>query len=112
MWTKNNRNELKFLCIRNYFIGSSTRTRWTKGKWYVGRIPTEIEEEHGIAYYIDSDETMGGNQSIEYFVKKKDFVTYFKTDMQVREEKLNQILDVGDSNDVLVFPAGNTRTGL
>ena len=99
---------MKFLCIRNFFIGSETRTRWTKGKWYVGRIPTEIEEEHGIAYYIDSDETMGGNltgythQPIEYFVKKKDFVTYFKTDMQVREEKLNIILDVRDSDDNLV----------
>ena len=107
---------MKFLCIRNFFIGSETRTRWTKGKWYAGRLPTEIEEEHGIAYYIDSDETMGGNLTgykhvpIEYFVKKKDFSTYFKTDMQVREEKINQILDVRDSNDDLV--SRNTRTGL
>ena len=102
---------MKFLCIRNFFIGSETRTRWTKGKWYAGRLPTEIEEEHGIAYYIDSDETMGGNLTgLEYFVKKKDFSTYFKTDMQVREEKINQILDVRDSNDDLV--SRNTRTGL
>ena len=93
---------MKFLCIRNFFIGSDTRTRWTKGKWYVGRLPTEIEAAHGIAYYIDSDENIGGRQNVEYFVKKKDFVTYFKTDMQVREEKINKILDVRDSDDDLV----------
>ncbi len=93
---------MKFLCIRNFFIGSDTRTRWTKGKWYAGRLPTEIEDAHGIAYYIDSDENIGGMQNVEYFVKKKDFKTYFKTDMQVREEKINKILDVRDSDDDVV----------
>ena len=93
---------MKFLCIRNFFIGSDTRTRWTKGKWYAGRLPTEIEAAHGIAYYIDSDENMGGRQNAEYFVKKKEFKAYFKTDMQVREEKINKILDVRDSDDDLV----------
>lgn len=93
---------MKFLCIRNFFIGSDTKTRWTKGKWYAGRLPTEIEEAHGIAYYIDSDETFGGRQNVEYFIKKKAFKTYFKTDMQVREEKINKILDVRDSDDDLV----------
>lgn len=93
---------MKFLCIRNFFIGSDTRTRWTKGKWYAGRLPTEIESTHGIAYYIDSDENIGGSRNLEYFVKKKDFKTYFKTDMQVREEKINKVLDVRDSDDDLV----------
>ena len=99
---------MKFLCIRNFFIGSDTKTRWTKGKWYAGRLPTEIEEAHGIAYYIDSDDTMGGSLTgynhlpIEYFVKKKEFPTYFKTDSQVREERINKILDVRDSDDDLV----------
>lgn len=93
---------MKFLCIRNFFIGSETRTRWTKGKWYAGRQPTKIEETHGIAYYIDSNESMGGKQTVEYFVKKKEFATYFKTDYQVREERINKILDVRDSDDDLV----------
>jgi len=42
------------------------------------------------------------SDNVEYFVKKKDFKTYFKTDMQVREEKINKILDVRDSDDDLV----------
>ena len=92
---------MKFLCIRNFFIGSSTRTRWTKGKYYEGRMPNSIEKVHGIACYVKSNDN-GPEGSLEYLVKKKDYTTYFKSIEDVREEKLNQILDVGDSNDDLV----------
>lgn len=77
---------MKFLCIRNYFIGSSTRTRWTKGKYYEGRIPTKIEKENGIAFYIKS------NNKIEYLVKIKDYSNYFKSIEDVRDEKLEELL--------------------
>lgn len=85
---------MKFLCIRNFFIGSEKRTRWTKGQWYSGRVPNKIEDAHGIAFYIDSNESTGGKQAVEYFVKKKDFSAYFKTDSQVREERISKILGV------------------
>lgn len=90
---------MKFLCIRNYFIGSSTRTRWTKGKYYEGRIPSEIEKKHGIAFYIKSNDN-GPEGKIEYMIKIKDYPNYFKSIEDVREEKLNQILeDVGGTKN-------------
>jgi hypothetical protein len=100
---------VKFLCTRNYFIGSSTRTRWTKGKYYEGRQAEEFERRHGIAYYIKSNDN-GPEGKIEYMVKTKDYSTYFKSLEDVREEKLNKILDVGDSDDDLV--SRNTGTGI
>ena len=76
---------MKFLCIRNYFIGSDTKPRWTKGKQYQGREPSHLEMIHGIAFYIES------NEDIEYFVKRKDFPTYFKSIEDIREEKLSML---------------------
>jgi len=96
------RRNLRFLCVRNFFIGSEARTRWTKGIWYAGRDATGIESAHGIAFYIESNETMGGTERAEYMVKKKDFDKYFKTEGRVREERINRILDVRDSDDDLV----------
>lgn len=91
---------MKFLCVRNFFIGQ--KTRWTKGKYYDGREANSLERTHGIAFYIESNDAapLGGN--LEYLVKKKDYPTYFKSLEDVREEKLNKILDVGNSNDDLV----------
>ncbi len=89
---------MKFLCIRNFFIGSKT-TRWTKGQWYTGRLPNRIEEANGIAFYIDSNDSLGGTATVEYFVKKKDFSAYFKTDSQVRDERISKILGVRDGDD-------------
>jgi len=40
---------------------------------------------HGIAFYIES------NEDIEYFVKRKDFPTYFKSIEDIREEKLSML---------------------
>jgi hypothetical protein len=72
-------------------------------------MPNEMEKAHGIACYVRSNDN-GPEGKIEYMVKKKDYSTYFKSLEDIREEKLNIILDVGNSNDDLV--SGNTRTGL
>ncbi len=68
-----------------------------------------FDKENGITCYVVSN-NYGINDDIEYFVKTKEYNTYFKSIEDVREEKLNQILDVRDSNDDLV--SRNTRTGL
>lgn len=83
---------MKFLCIRSFFIGSDSRTRWTKGKYYNGREPRRIEKEAGIEFYIDSNDNDPHGNPLEYFVKKKDYNVYFKSIEDVREEKLNEIL--------------------
>jgi hypothetical protein len=72
-------------------------------------MPNEIEKAHGIACYVRSNDN-GPEGKIEYMVKKKDYSTYFKSLEDIREEKLNIILNVGNSNDNLV--SRNTRTGL
>lgn len=72
-------------------------------------MPNSIEKVHGIVCYVQSNDN-GPEGKIEYLVKKKDYSTYFKSLEDIREEKLNIILDVGNSNDDLV--SGNTRTGL
>jgi hypothetical protein len=68
-----------------------------------------MEKAHGIACYVRSNDN-GPEGKIEYMVKKKDYSTYFKSLEDIREEKLNIILNVGNSNDNLV--SRNTRTGL
>ena len=68
-----------------------------------------FDKENGITCYVVSN-SYGTNNDIEYFVKTKEYKNYFKSIEDVREEKLNQILDVRDSNDDLV--SRNTRTGL
>ena len=60
-----------------------------------------FDKENGITCYVVSN-SYGISDDIEYFVKTKEYKTYFKSIEDVREEKLNQILDVGDSNDDLV----------
>ena len=72
-------------------------------------MPNSIEKVHGIAYYVQSNDN-GPEGKIEYLVKTKDYSSYFKSIEDVREEKLNIILDVGDSDDNLV--SRNTRTSI
>jgi len=60
-----------------------------------------FDKENGITCYVVSN-SYGTYNDIEYFVKTKEYSSYFKSIEEVREEKLNQILDVGDSNDDLV----------
>ena len=52
-----------------------------------------FDKENGITCYVVSN-SYGINDDIEYFVKTKEYKTYFKSIEDVREEKLNQILDV------------------
>ena len=66
-----------------------------------GRMANGFDKENGITCYVVSN-SYGTYNDIEYFVKTKEYSSYFKSIEEVREEKLNQILDVGDSNDDLV----------
>lgn len=68
-----------------------------------------FDKENGITCYVVSN-SYGTHNDIEYFVKTKEYNNYFKSIEDVREEKLNIILDVGNSNDDLV--SGNTRTSI
>ena len=68
-----------------------------------------FDKENGITCYVVSN-SYGTHDDIEYFVKTKEYPMYFKSIEDVREEKLNIILDVGNSNDDLV--SGNTRTSI
>ena len=52
-----------------------------------------FDKENGITCYVVSN-SYGIKDDIEYFVKTKEYKTYFKSIEDVREEKLNQILDV------------------
>lgn len=68
-----------------------------------------FDKENGITCYVVSN-SYGTYNDIEYFVKTKEYSSYFKSIEDVREEKLNQILDVGDSNDDLV--SRDSRRGI
>ena len=83
---------MKFLCIRNYFEDSSSRTRWTKGKYYEGRMANGFDKENGITCYVVSN-SYGINDDIEYFVKTKEYKNYFKSIEDVRDEKLEELLN-------------------
>jgi len=87
---------VKFLCVRNYFIGQ--KTRWTKGKYYDGREANSLERTHGIAFYIESNEESLFGVKLEYLVKKKEYPTYFKSLEDVREERIDMILGTGKNN--------------
>jgi len=83
---------VKFLCIRNYFEDSSSRARWTKGKYYEGRMANGFDKENGITCYVVSN-SYGINDDIEYFVKTKEYKNYFKSIEDVRDEKLEELLN-------------------
>ena len=55
-------------------------------------MPNSIEEVHGIACYVKSNDNCPKGK-IEYLVKKKDYATYFKSIEDVRDEKLEEILN-------------------
>jgi len=89
---------LKFLCIRNFFI--IDKVRWTKGEFYNGREPTEIEKLGGVLFYIESNfifnKVSVNNSSfvkLEFLITLKDYIKYFKSIEDLREEKLNKILN-------------------
>ena len=87
---------MKFLCTRTFWLGSRTTPtpyRWLKGKYYEGREPNKLEKSAGIAFYIKSDEIGTKGEPIEHFVKNKEYPMYFKSIEDVRDEKLEELLN-------------------
>ncbi len=87
---------MKFLCTRTWWLGSRTTPtpyRWKKGEYYEGREPNELEKSVGIEYFITGDETDPYDGAIEHFVKKKDYKMYFKSIVDIRDEKLKELLN-------------------
>lgn len=86
---------MKFLCTRTWWLGSRTTPtpyRWVKGKYYEGREPNKLEKSAGIEFYIKSDEIGTKGEHIEHFVKKKDYNMHFKSIVDIRNEKIEEIL--------------------
>ncbi len=87
---------MKFLCTRTFWLGSRitpTPYRWLKGKYYEGREPNELEKSAGIAYFIMGDEKDPYDGAIEHLVKKKDYNMLFKSIVDIRDEKLKELLN-------------------
>ena len=90
---------MKVFCKRTYFQKNTnsfaisgknygeTYVLWKKGKFYNIRLPQEYEKAVGIYYIVESE-----HPSIYTPVKKKEFMKYFTDIDQLREEKINIIL--------------------
>ena len=51
-----------------------------------------FDKENGITFYVVSN-SYGINDDIEYFVKTKEYKNYFKSIEDVRDEKLEELLN-------------------
>ena len=51
-----------------------------------------FDKENGITCYVVSN-SYGTHDDIEYFVKTKEYKTYFKSIEDVRDEKLEELLN-------------------
>ena len=51
-----------------------------------------FDKENGITCYVVSN-SYGKNDDIEYFVKTKEYKNYFKSIEDVRDEKLEELLN-------------------
>ena len=61
---------------------------WQKDKYYRFNIPEDIERSMGIHYYIKSE-----RESLWYPIKKKEFDKYFTDIDELRNNKIEQILN-------------------
>ena len=62
--------------------------KWQKDKYYRFNIPEDIERSMGIHYYIKSE-----RESLWYPIKKKEFDKYFTDIDELRNNKIEQILN-------------------
>ena len=62
--------------------------KWQKDKYYRFNIPEDIERSMGILYYIKSE-----RESLWYPIKKKEFDKYFTDIDELRNNKIEQILN-------------------
>ena len=72
------------VCGKNY---GESYALWKKGKYYNFRLPVDYEIEVGIHYIIESE-----NPTAYTPIKKEEFGKYFLDIDQLREEKINIIL--------------------
>ena len=90
---------MKVFCKRTYFQKNlnsypisgkgygESYVLWKKGKFYTVRLPQEYEKAVGIYYVVQSEDV-----TIYTPVKKREFNKYFTDIDQLREEKINIIL--------------------
>jgi hypothetical protein len=91
---------MKVFCKRTYFQKNlnafpvagknygESYVLWKKGQFYNIRVPQDYEKEVGIYYVVESE-----YPTIYTPVKKKEFAKYFMDIDQLRDEKLNIILE-------------------
>jgi hypothetical protein len=77
-----------FFKIRGKGYGESY-AKWEKDKYYSMRLPEQIEREMGILYYIQTEVT----ENIWSPIKKKEFDKYFTDIDELRNNKIEQILN-------------------
>jgi hypothetical protein len=91
---------LKVYCKRTFFEKNTysysingkeygeSWVKWEKDKYYLFRIPEDIERSVGIHYYIESE-----RESFWSPIKKKEFNKYFTDIDELRNNKIEQILN-------------------
>jgi hypothetical protein len=91
---------VKVLCKRTYFEKNSNFysingkeygdnwVKWQKGKYYNVRMPEDYEKRVGVFYKIESE-----RESFWSPIKEKEFHKYFVDIIELRNEKINNILN-------------------
>jgi len=77
-----------FFKIRGKGYGESY-AKWEKNKYYSIRLPQDIERKMGIFYYIQTEV----NEDSYSPIKKKEFEKYFIDIDELRNNKIEQILN-------------------
>lgn len=75
---------MKVFCKRTYI---EEHIKFIKGKYYSVELPEKHESDLGIYYHIQSEKKLWN------FIKKKDFFKYFIDIDQLRESKIDEILN-------------------
>ncbi len=91
---------MQVYCKRTYFEKNSNTypingkeygeewAKWIKGKYYKARIPQEYEKGVGVYYLLESE-----RESFWSPIKEKEFHKHFIDIDQLREEKIQRILN-------------------
>ena len=98
---------MKVYCKRTYFETNSNFhkingkgygekwVKWEKGKYYEARKPSKIERQFGIIYYISTEKCYDKTMKSYTWspIKLSDFKKHFVDIDDLREEKINTILN-------------------